>query len=197
MAIEHPHTNSPLTPKSSLEKVILNHLKVKLPNKVSDKRTQVRRNLAECLTEKEVQSRIEELEKKRKLNVSKSKEIKKGIGDEEHDDCQGDNDGVVVMDDSDSDHDMSFFTDSVRCGHWLLVKFSVGKSNKSVFYVEQVVEINGSEKLISFLWKIHDSSCFVWPEHEDKMLIDDVQIEKVLSEPTFDRRQRYSFNDPF
>lgn len=75
----------------------------------------------------------------------------------------------IPDDNEESDNEVPFST--VRCDQWLLIRFSVGRANKSVHYVGQVVDRVKKDKIVSFLRKAKEPDCFIWPKKKDKLLI--------------------------
>ena len=63
-------SNTILTPRKAVETVLLSHLKQITPPDKNEKRSRVRRTLAECLTSDEVQKRMREDEADKQMKLS-------------------------------------------------------------------------------------------------------------------------------
>jgi len=64
-------SNTILTPRKAVETALLSHLKQITPPDKNEKRSRVRRTLAECLTSDEVQKRMREDEADKQMKLSK------------------------------------------------------------------------------------------------------------------------------
>lgn len=198
------------TPKKALELALLSVLQSQNDKKDNNKRTRVKRTLAESLTETEVLNRLASLEQRKKQKKSKSKNTKRRLfvdvesssSEDEPVPLQDESDDLVFSEDEAETSDKeeqasnSAITKGKRVpgkGDWVLVQFVVKKNTPVVHYVGEIINIEKETATVNFLRKQKKAFTFLPIRDEAKVLINDCVM--ILPKPNV-RRGLHDFKVP-